>query len=88
MLNATGSVTWLRRRAMKILARFVRSLIRQDLTDTSSGFRGFSRRSLDYFAQTYPIEYLDSVEALVMAHSAGLAVGEAFGVQEEIHHGL
>ena len=75
-----GEVTYpvgrLRRRAMKILARFVQSLIGQDLTDTSSGFRGFSRTALDCFARTYPIEYLDSVEALVMAHTAGLAVGE------------
>ncbi len=66
----------LRRAAMGLLARFVRTLIRQDLTDTSSGFRGFSARTLEYFATTYPIEYLDSVEALVIAHAAGLTICE------------
>ena len=75
-----GEVTYqvgrVRRLAMGLLARFVRALITPDLTDTSSGFRGFSRRSLEFFARNYPIEYLDSVEALVMAESAGLTIGE------------
>lgn len=65
-----------RRAAMTVLARFVRTLIHRDLTDTSSGFRGFSRRALEYFAKTYPVEYLDSVEALVMADAAGLVIDE------------
>src|SRR4051794_39483860 len=65
-----------RRLAMTFLARFVRALIHRRLTDTSSGFRGFSARALEYFARTYPIEYLDSVEALVMADAAGLTIAE------------
>ena len=77
---AGGEVTYQvgrsRRAAMRVLARFVRTLIHRDLTDTSSGFRGFSSRALEYFAQTYPVEYLDSVEALVMADVAGLAIDE------------
>ena len=77
---AGGEVTYRvgrsRRAAMTVLARFVRALIHRDLTDTSSGFRGFSRRALEYFARTYPVEYLDSVEALVMADAAGLAIDE------------
>lgn len=74
--EVTYRVGWARRSAMRILARFVDFLIQQDLTDTSSGFRGFSRRALEYFALTYPVEYLDSVEALVMADSAGLRIQE------------
>lgn len=75
-----GTVTYrvgrVRRTAMAILARFVRMLTHRALTDTSSGFRGFSRRALEYFAETYPIEYLDSVEALVMADAAGFVIDE------------
>jgi glycosyltransferase involved in cell wall biosynthesis len=65
-----------RRLAMTFLAWFVRTLIHQPLTDTSSGFRGFSSRALGYFAATYPIEYLDSVEALVLADAEGLVIAE------------
>jgi glycosyltransferase involved in cell wall biosynthesis len=65
-----------RRAAMRFLAGFVHALIHRRLTDTSSGFRGFSRRALIYFAGTYPIEYMDSVEALVLADAAGLVIDE------------
>lgn len=43
-------------------------------TDTSSGFRAFSRPMLDFFAHTYPVEYMDSVEALLLAVYAGFTV--------------
>ena len=51
-------------------------LVRQRFTDTSSGFRAFSRPMLEYFAATYPVEYMDSVEALVQACNAGFRVEE------------
>jgi glycosyltransferase involved in cell wall biosynthesis len=72
----TYEVSGLRRRAMKLLQRLVRRLVGQDFTDTSSGFRAFSRPMLDYFAVTYPVEYMDSVEALVLACNAGFHVTE------------
>jgi hypothetical protein len=31
---------------------------------------------IDYFAETYPVEYMDSVEALVLACNAGFRVEE------------
>jgi glycosyltransferase involved in cell wall biosynthesis len=66
----------IRRRAMRLLQRLVRRLVGQDFTDTSSGFRAFSRPMLEYFAVTYPVEYMDSVEALVLACNAGFHVSE------------
>jgi glycosyltransferase involved in cell wall biosynthesis len=72
----TYEVSGIRRRAMKLLQRLVRRLVGQDFTDTSSGFRAFSRPMLDYFAVTYPVEYMDSVEALVLACNAGFHVTE------------
>jgi glycosyltransferase involved in cell wall biosynthesis len=72
----TYHVTWTRRQAMKFLQRLVRILVRQQFTDTSSGFRAFSRPVLEYFAVTYPVEYMDSVEALVLACNAGFRVEE------------
>jgi hypothetical protein len=61
---------------MKVLQWLVQVLVRQRFTDTSSGFRAFSRPMLEYFAETYPVEYMDSVEALVLACNAGFRVDE------------
>jgi glycosyltransferase involved in cell wall biosynthesis len=72
----TYSVSGVRRRAMRLLQWLVKVLVRQRFTDTSSGFRAFSRPMLEYFAQSYPVEYMDSVEALVQACNAGFRVDE------------
>lgn len=65
-----------RRAAMRLLEVVVRHLVGQSFSDTSSGFRGFSRPMLTYFATHYPVEYMDSVESLVMAVNAGYVVQE------------
>jgi glycosyltransferase involved in cell wall biosynthesis len=65
-----------RRLAMKGLEALVHRIIGQRLTDTSSGFRGFSQPMLAYFAENYPVEYMDSVEALVIAANAGFTLRE------------
>ena len=72
----TYEVSGIRRRAMKVLQWLVGVLVRRHFTDTSSGFRAFSRPMLEYFAETYPVEYMDSVEALVLACNAGFHVRE------------
>jgi glycosyltransferase involved in cell wall biosynthesis len=72
----TYDVSRVRRVAMRFLQWLVRVLVRQRFTDTSSGFRAFSRPMLEYFAVTYPVEYMDSVEALVLACNAGFRVDE------------
>jgi glycosyltransferase involved in cell wall biosynthesis len=45
-------------------------------TDPSSGFRGFSRPMCESFAREYPLDYLESVEALISAHLLGFRVVE------------
>jgi glycosyltransferase involved in cell wall biosynthesis len=65
-----------RGRAMGAMRVAVRVLSGRRFTDTSSGFRAFSGPMIDYFAETYPSEYMDSVEALL------LALREGFGVVE------
>jgi glycosyltransferase involved in cell wall biosynthesis len=72
----TYSVSGIRRRAMRVLEWLVKVLVRQRFSDTSSGFRAFSRPMLEYFAHNYPVEYMDSVEALVQACNAGFRVEE------------
>jgi glycosyltransferase involved in cell wall biosynthesis len=70
------SVGRVRGSAMRFLRLGVRLLLGRSFTDTSSGFRAFSRRALEYFAHTYPVDYMDSVEALLLACYAGFRVTE------------
>lgn len=69
-------VSGTRRRAMRALQGLIRLLTGRRFTDTSSGFRAFSRPMLDHFATTYPTEYMESVEALLNAVYAGFRVEE------------
>ena len=65
-----------RRSAMAVLRVLTRWLTGRRFTDTSSGFRAFSRRMLERFADDYPTEYMESVEALIYAVRAGFDVRE------------
>lgn len=65
-----------RRSAMRLLQIAVRLLSGHRFTDTSSGFRGFNRAVLAFFAREYPSEYMESVESLVLATYEGFDVVE------------
>ncbi len=65
-----------RARAMGLLRFTIRTLSGQQFTDTSSGFRAFTRPVLEYFARIYPMEYMESVEALLLACTEGFRVTE------------
>lgn len=74
--SSTYAVSGVRRRAMRVLGMTVRLLSGRVFTDTSSGFRAFDRTALELFARTYPVDYMESVEALMMACMSGLRVSE------------
>jgi glycosyltransferase involved in cell wall biosynthesis len=65
-----------RRIVMATLSRRVARLTGLRVLDSSSGFRVISRPLLDRFATDYPVEYMDSVEALVDAGRTGARVVE------------
>jgi len=68
-------VTWMRRMAMRLLAKWLTRLAGTELTDVTSGFRVCGPRAIGLFARTYPVEYIGAtVEALVIAVRSGLAV--------------
>lgn len=62
--------------AMRLLRLAVRRFTGRRFVDTSSGFRAFDRDVLAFFATTYPAEYMESVEALMLACRAGFRVDE------------
>jgi glycosyltransferase involved in cell wall biosynthesis len=72
----TYPVSRARRAAMRGLEWVVHRLVGRRFSDTSSGFRAFSHRMLVFFAVHYPVEYMDSVEALVLASNEGFDVRE------------
>lgn len=72
----TYQVGRVRAGAMGVMRLVVRQFSGQRFTDTSSGFRAFNRDVLEYFARNYPAEYLESVEALLLACAAGFRVDE------------
>jgi glycosyltransferase involved in cell wall biosynthesis len=66
----------LRRIGIRIFARIVSTVVGQPLTDTSSSFRAFGRRTIAYFAREYPHGFVETVEATVIAARCGLRVKE------------
>lgn len=68
-----GRARW---RAMGMLRLVVRLLSGRTFSDTSSGFRAFSGEMLAFYASNYPAEYMESVEALLLALNEGYRVVE------------
>lgn len=67
-----------RRRMMRWLAALVSRRIGVELDDVTSGFRVISEPLLHRFSVEYPTEFLsDTVEAILLAHESGAAVGQA-----------
>ncbi len=72
----TYEVGTTRRSAMRLLRLTLKALSGRSFTDTSSGFRAFDRGVLELFASDYPVDYMESVEALLMVTYAGFRVTE------------
>lgn len=67
--------SFVRRIGINFFARLITLLIRQKITDPTSGFNAFSKRAIGLFAQYYPLDYPEP-EAIVLAKRAGLRVKE------------
>jgi glycosyltransferase involved in cell wall biosynthesis len=64
--NGTFRSTRTRRIGIRIFARIVSAVVRQRVTDTTSGFRAINRKAIALFAADYPHDYPE-VEATVMS---------------------
>ncbi|MFZ2198177.1 MAG: glycosyltransferase family 2 protein, partial [Thermodesulfovibrionales bacterium] len=64
-----------RRIGSKILSFVVSTIVGSRITDTTSGFRVYGRKSLEFFSSVYPEDYPE-VEAFILAHKRGLRIVE------------
>lgn len=64
-----------RRIGIALFARLVSLIVRQRVTDTTSGFRAMNRRGISLFASDYPHDYPE-VEATVLVYRHGLRLVE------------
>jgi glycosyltransferase involved in cell wall biosynthesis len=72
----TYRVGRVRRLAMRMLTRVVQRSTGLEMTDTTSGFRCVARPLLDAWADDYPAQYMESLEALIASARAGYRIVE------------
>ncbi len=77
----------LRRVGIKIFEWFSFFLIRQRITDHTSGFRAFNRRVIEFLAENYPSDYPEP-EAVVMLGKNGFVMKETFTQMMERQGGI
>jgi glycosyltransferase involved in cell wall biosynthesis len=64
-----------RRTGIHLFAFVLSKILRQRVTDPTSGFRLYNRRAIDLFARDYPHDYPE-VEAVLMLYSHRLSMAE------------
>lgn len=75
-LNSGGfKSTVTRRIGIRFFGVMLSGICRTKITDPTSGFRVFNRRAIRLLAHQYPEDFPE-VESLVVAHRAGLRIGE------------
>ncbi len=74
--KALHPVPLARRLGMFILRTFISLVVRQRIKDSTSGFRAVNEKVVKLFAKDYPLDYLDSPEAIVLVHRAGFKIRE------------
>jgi glycosyltransferase involved in cell wall biosynthesis len=65
----------MRRIGTRLLSWLVSRLTGYEVTDVTCGFRGYSRRAIEAFAEEYPDDFPE-VEALMISHQRGLKAEE------------
>jgi len=68
-------VSVMRRLGILILSKAISMIVRQKVTDPTSGFRAANRRAIQLFSVNYPQDYPEP-EAMVLLHQCGLKMKE------------
>jgi len=73
--KAPHPVPLARRLGMFILRTFISLIIRQRITDVTSGFRAVGGKTVEFLARIYPTDYPEP-ESIVLLHRAGFKIRE------------
>lgn len=75
--NSDYEIETVRRFGIFIIRKYLRVLTSKNFSDPTSGFRLNNKQAIDFFAETYPIEYLgDTVGSIVLGCLYKLKYGE------------
>lgn len=93
LANAGYPLTLPKRIGIKIFKAIARSVIKQPVTDPTSGFQALDRKAFQFFSKNYPSDYPDA-DVIIDAYLSGLRIREipvfiyprAFG--KSMHSGL
>jgi glycosyltransferase involved in cell wall biosynthesis len=73
--EAGYKVPFMRRTGIMLFSGLMSAIVRQRVTDPTSGFRMTNRRGIELFARDYPHDYPE-VEAILMMHAHRLRMSE------------
>lgn len=79
--------SYIRRLGIRIFEWFSYLLIRQRITDHTSGFRAFNRKAIEFLAENYPSDYPEP-EAVVLLGKNGFRMQEVFTQMMERQGGI
>ncbi len=65
----------MRRIGISIFSQVISTIVRQRITDPTSGFRASNRKAIQLFASNYPQDYPEP-EAVILLHQCHLKMGE------------
>ena len=78
--------TWCRRAGIKVFYLLFRTLVNTRITDSTSGFRMYNRKSLEVLSRYYSTDYPEP-DAIVLLKKHGLQVGEVGVEMREREYG-
>lgn len=78
---------FLRRMGIRMFQYLNRVLIRQKITDSTSGFRAYNAAALEVLQDNYPVDYPEP-EALVMLKKRGFRITEVPVIMRDRHAGV
>jgi len=87
-INKVGFQSYfLRRLGIMLFAAMDSWIIGMKLTDATSGFRAYSKRTITFFTKYYPHELFDTNQLMILAHFAGNKIVEVPTVMQERKYG-
>jgi len=78
--------TWTRRLGIKVFYVLFRMLIKTKVTDSTSGFRIYNRKSIELLSRYYPDDYPEP-DAIIVLKKYGLSISEVGVEMKEREHG-